>query len=420
MGEIMPELEKRSAQEDVKLSFDKAAESLGIQAGIRQMFCEPWRELRVSLPVRMDNGNIEVFIGYRVQHNAARGPYKGGIRFHPHADEDEVRALASLMTWKTALLNIPFGGAKGGVQIDPNSLSTAELNRVTRRYTKSIQHLLGTHRDIPAPDLGTNSQTMAWIMDEYGQSNGYNPAIVTGKPIELGGSVGRDAATGRGALFVLQEFLNDIKINPQKARTVVQGFGNVGSWFSALASANGIPVIAVADHLGGVVSYDGLDINALWDYAKINGTVAGFTGGEKCLPEDIFSIEADILVPAAIENVITENVAKSISHKVILEAANHPTTPEADELLAERGITVLPDILVNGGGVTVSYFEWTQNLQQFSWQEEQVNNELKLRMKAAYNSVAEKVKNSGLTFREAAFEIAVEKVTETAKLRGFV
>ncbi|MCH2532798.1 MAG: glutamate dehydrogenase, partial [Dehalococcoidia bacterium] len=309
---------------------------------------------------------------------------------------------------------------KGGIKINPNDFSQDELERISKGYASTMFKYIGENRDIPAPDLGTNSQTMAWIMDEYGQSNGYNPAIVTGKPIELGGSVGRDAATGRGALFVLQEFLNDIKINPQKARTVVQGFGNVGSWFSALASANGIPVIAVADHLGGVVSYDGLDINALWDYAKINGTVAGFTGGEKCLPEDIFSIEADILVPAAIENVITENVAKSISHKVILEAANHPTTPEADELLAERGITVLPDILVNGGGVTVSYFEWTQNLQQFSWQEEQVNNELKLRMKAAYNSVAEKVKNSGLTFREAAFEIAVEKVTETAKLRGFV
>lgn len=419
-GEIVTEPEKRSAQEDVKLSFDKAAERLGIQEGIRQMFCEPWRELRVSLPVRMDNGDIEVFIGYRVQHNAARGPYKGGIRFHPHANEDEVRALASLMTWKTALLNIPFGGAKGGVQIDPNSLSSAELNRVTRRYTKSIQHLLGTHRDIPAPDLGTNSQTMAWIMDEYGQANGYNPAIVTGKPLELGGSVGRDAATGRGALLVLQEFLHDLSINPKKATIAVQGFGNVGSWFSYLAHENEMPVVAVADHIGGVVASGGLDIPALWDYSKNNGTVAGFPGGEKCLPEDIFSIEADVLVPAAIENVITEDIVRSLTCKVILEAANHPTTPEADTLLAERGIFVLPDILVNGGGVTVSYFEWTQNLQQFSWPEEQVNSELKRRMVAAYNSVSKKAKSTGLTFREAAFDIAVGKVTETTKLRGFI
>ena len=297
----MTKVEKRSAQSDVKQSFDNSAERLGLDLGIRQMFCEPWRELRVALPIRMDSGAIEVFIGYRVQHNAARGPYKGGIRFHPHADEDEVRALASLMTWKTALLDIPFGGAKGGVQIDINSISTSELNRITRRYTKSIQHLLGPHRDIPAPDLGTNSQTMAWIMDEYGQANGFNPAIVTGKPVELGGSLGRDAATGRGTFFVLQEILNNLKIRNKDATTVIQGFGNVGSWFSSIAYENAIPIIAVADHIGGVFAPEGLNIPELRDYANTHGTVAGFTGGEKCTPDDIFKIKAEVFVPAAIE-----------------------------------------------------------------------------------------------------------------------
>ncbi len=416
----MTKVEKRSAQSDVKQSFDNSAERLGLDLGIRQMFCEPWRELRVALPIRMDSGAIEVFIGYRVQHNAARGPYKGGIRFHPHADEDEVRALASLMTWKTALLDIPFGGAKGGVQIDINSISTSELNRITRRYTKSIQHLLGPHRDIPAPDLGTNSQTMAWIMDEYGQANGFNPAIVTGKPVELGGSLGRDAATGRGTFFVLQEILNNLKIRNKDATTVIQGFGNVGSWFSSIAYENAIPIIAVADHIGGVFAPEGLNIPELRDYANTHGTVAGFTGGEKCTPDDIFKIKAEVFVPAAIENVVTENIAKAINCKVILEAANHPTTPEADKILANRGILIFPDILVNGGGVTVSYFEWTQNLQQFRWSEEQVNTELHRRMKAAYDSVTNKAKATGLTLRASAFDIAVERVAEATKLRGFV
>ena len=416
----MAAVKQRSAQEDVKQSFDIAAERLGLAPGVRLMFCEPWRELRVSLPVRMDDGRIEVFIGYRVQHNAVRGPYKGGLRYHPHADEDEVRALASLMTWKTALLDIPFGGAKGGIELDPHDLSENELNRVTRRYTRNIHHLLGTYRDIPAPDMGTNAQTMAWIMDEYGQIHGYNPAIVTGKPVEVGGSAGREAATGRGAVYVLQEAMRDLGIDARSARVVVQGFGNVGSWFCRIAHQEGMQIVAVADHTGTTYASQGLDIPALVEHVRLNRTVKGFTGGESLSRDDIFSIESDILVPAAIENVITEENAPSVSTKLVLEAANHPVTPEADRILSERGIPLLPDILVNGGGVTVSYFEWTQNLQQFSWPEARVNEELKRRIVSAYEAVTAKAGETGQTFRQAAFEIGVERVATAARLRGFV
>ena len=416
----MAAVKQRSAQEDVKQSFDIAADRLGLAPGVRLMFCEPWRELRVSLPVRMDDGRIEVFIGYRVQHNAVRGPYKGGLRYHPQADEDEVRALASLMTWKTALLDIPFGGAKGGIELDPHDLSENELNRVTRRYTRNIHHLLGAYRDIPAPDMGTNAQTMAWIMDEYGQIHGYNPAIVTGKPVEVGGSAGREAATGRGAVYVLQEAMRDLGIDARSARVVVQGFGNVGSWFCRIAHQEGMQVVAVADHTGTTYASQGLDIPALVEHVRLNRTVSGFTGGESLNRDDIFSIESDILVPAAIENVITEENAPSISTKLVLEAANHPVTPEADRILSERGIPLLPDILVNGGGVTVSYFEWTQNLQQFSWPEARVNDELKRRIVSAYEAVTAKARETGQTFRQAAFEIGVERVATAARLRGFV
>ncbi|MDA1035790.1 MAG: glutamate dehydrogenase [Chloroflexi bacterium] len=411
---------ERSAQSDVGVFFGGAADRLGLSEGFRRMLTEPWRELRVALPVRMDDDRIEVFIGYRVQHNAARGPYKGGIRFHPHANQDEVRALASLMTWKTALLDVPFGGAKGGVMVDPLLLSEPELNRLTRRYTTSIIHLLGPQRDIPAPDMGTNAQTMAWVMDAYGQVNGYNPAVVTGKPVEIGGSLGREAATGRGANFILQAAAEDLGISLRHCRIVIQGFGNVGSWFARIAYEEGARVVAVADHLGGVVTDRTLDVPALVEWAKEHGTVAGFPGGEKLDPADIFSVESDILVPAAVESVITEENVRGIKTRLILEAANHPTTPEADLILKERGIPVLPDLLVNAGGVTVSYFEWTQNLQQYHWEEAAVNAALQQRMVKAYKAVAERVRNTDLSYREAAFEIAVERVAVATKLRGFV
>ena len=303
---------ERSAQDDVKRHFDVAAARLGLDAGTSRMLCEPWRDLRVSLPVRMDDGRIEVFTGYRVQHNGARGPYKGGLRYHPLADEDEVRALATLMTWKTALLDLPFGGAKGGIQLDPLALSERELNAVTRRYVQNIQHILGPYRDIPAPDLGTNAQTMAWIMDEYSQTHGYTLPIVTGKPLEVGGSAGREAATGQGALFVLQEAARDLDLDLTQARITVQGFGNVGSWFCRLAHQAGARIVAVSDIRGAVHNSSGLDIPALVEFVAGNGSVAGFPGGELCGPGDLLEMEADVFVPAAIENVIGEEVARRL------------------------------------------------------------------------------------------------------------
>ena len=411
---------ERSAQDDVKSYFDGAAARLGLDAGTCRMLCEPWRDLRVSLPVRMDDGRIEVFTGYRVQHNGARGPYKGGLRFHPLADEDEVRALATLMTWKTALLDLPFGGAKGGIQLDPHELSERELNAVTRRYTQNVQHILGPYRDIPAPDLGTNAQTMAWIMDEYSQTHGYTLPIVTGKPLEVGGSAGREAATGRGALFVLQQAARDLDLDLTQARITVQGFGNVGSWFCRLAHQEGFRIAAVSDIRGAVYNSAGLDIPALTEFVSRSGSVDGFPGGTKCAPNDILEMEADVFVPAAIENVIGEEVARRLPVRVVLEAANHPTTPEGDTVLQERGMLVLPDLLVNAGGVTVSYFEWTQNIQQFDWSEERVNEELYNRIVPAYQSVAARSRAGGLTLRQAAFDIAVDRVARTSHLRGFV
>ena len=411
---------ERSAQDDVMQHFNAAATRLGLDSGTTRMLQEPWRNLRVSLPVRMDDGRIEVFSGYRVQHNGARGPYKGGVRFHPLADEDEVRALAMLMTWKTALLDLPFGGAKGGIQLDPMALSQRELNAVTRRYTQNIQHILGPYRDIPAPDLGTNAQTMAWMMDEYSQIHGYTLPIVTGKPLEVGGSLGREEATGRGVLFVLQEAAKDLALDLDQARITVQGFGNVGSWFCRLAHQAGSRIVAVADSRGAVYNVTGLKIPELVDFVSHNGSVDGFPGGERCAPEDVLEIEADVFVPAAIENVITEETARRLPVRVVLEAANHPTTPEGDMVLQERGIHVLPDLLVNAGGVTVSYFEWTQNIQQFDWTEERVNEELYNRIVPAYRAVAVKAREGGLTLREAAFDIGVERVARTAELRGFV
>jgi glutamate dehydrogenase (NAD(P)+) len=410
----------RSSKSDVDISVDHAAARLGLPEGMRQILVTPWREMDVALPVRMDDGSVQVFHGCRVQHNGARGPYKGGIRYHPLANQDEVRALASLMTWKTALLDVPFGGAKGGVAVDPHELSTEELNRLTRRYVMNIEHIIGPHRDIPAPDMGTNAMTMAWFMDAYGAINGHTPACVTGKPVEIGGSWGREAATGRGAYYVLAEAAPDLGIDLKDARVAVQGFGNVGSWFARIASEAGMRIVAVSDHRGGVANDKGLDINALAAHAARAGTVAGFAAAEPARNEDLLGLDCDVLVPAAIENVITSDNAPTVSARVVLEAANHPTTPEADAILLERGIPVLPDILVNGGGVTVSYFEWTQNLQQFHWDEERVNTELRSRMSAAYRAVAAAVVREGVSHREAAFLIGVQRVARAVELRGYV
>ncbi|MCH8800962.1 MAG: glutamate dehydrogenase [Chloroflexi bacterium] len=406
--------------DQVNLFFDSAADRLGIIDGLREMLKRPWRELLVQVPVRMDDGQIQVFSGSRVQHNAARGPYKGGVRYHAQADLDEVRGLASLMTWKTALVNLPYGGAKGGVQVDPGLLSDSELNRLTRRYTLNIEHLIGPNRDIPAPDMGTNAQTMAWMMDAYGQLHGHSPAVVTGKPVEMGGSLGRESATGRGVAILLQEAARDLGLNTQGARIVVQGFGNVGSWAARLMYDNGCRVIAVSSVDGGLYNAGGLDIGRVMVHQAKTGGISGFSGGEEISNRELLELDCDVLVPAAIDNVITEDNANNIKAPLILEAANHPITPEADRILSEGGVTILPDILVNAGGVVVSYFEWTQNLQEFRWEESRVNEELKKTMLQAYHVVWTRSIKEKITHRQASFEIGVQRVAKAVELRGFV
>tara|TARA_Y100000590_G_scaffold330462_1_gene375408 strand:- start:650 stop:1888 length:1239 start_codon:yes stop_codon:yes gene_type:complete len=409
-----------STFEQVNSFFDQAAERLNLPVGVREMLRLPWRELKVQIPVRMDNGKVTVFTGYRVQHNGARGPYKGGVRYHPDADLEEVRALSSLMTWKTALVNIPYGGAKGGVQVDPRKLSQDELNRLTRRYTQSIEHIIAPNRDIPAPDLGTSAQTMAWMMDAYGQIQGHSPAIVTGKPVELGGSLGREAATGRGVFYILQEAASDHSLRLDGIRVVIQGFGNVGSWAARIMTQAGIKVIAISGVDGGIYNPNGIDVDALYEYQIQSGGVSGFAGGDDMSNKDLLELECDVLIPAAIDNVINADNAANIRAGLVLEAANHPTTPEADEILEERGITVLPDILVNAGGVIVSYFEWTQNIQEFRWEEQRVNTELHRIITNAYREVRERAIQEGITSRRAAFEIGIQRVARVVELRGFV
>ena len=378
-----------STYEAVNVFFDRAAERLKLADGERELLRRPWRELQVSVPVRMDDGRIEVFTGYRIQHNGARGPYKGGVRYHPLADREEIKALASLMTWKTALVDIPFGGAKGGVQCDPHELSNNELNRLTRRYTTNIEHLLAVNRDIPAPDLGTNAQTMAWMMDAYGQIHGYTPGIVTGKPVELGGSAGREAATGRGAVTVLAETAREAGIDVEGRSVIVQGFGNVGSWTARLAAEAGCKIVGVSDIQGGIYRSDGIDMEDLFRHKDEAGTVAGLTGADGVSNEELLEQHCDFLVPAAIDGVVHAGNASNVKAGVVIEAANHPVTPEADRILNDRGVKILPDILVNAGGVIVSYFEWSQNLYQAHWEEERVNDELTRIMKRAFNKVSE-------------------------------
>ena len=372
------------------------------------------------MPIRLDNGSIKVFSGYRIQHNGARGPYKGGIRFHPNADIDEVRALSSLMTWKTAVVDIPYGGAKGGIQCDPKTLSTNELNRLTRRYTTNIAHIIGVNRDIPAPDMGTNSQTMAWMMDAYGQIHGYTPGIVTGKPVELGGSVGRDSAPGRGSIYVLAAAASDLGIQVAHSRLAIQGFGQVGSWAARIAYELGCTIVAVSDVRGGIYNPNGLDIPEVVKHQEETGSVVGFPGADAVSNAELLELECDVLIPAAIEGVIHEGNASRIKAKVVLEGANHPTTPAGDQILNDRGVTVLPDILVNAGGVVVSYFEWTQNLYQHKWEVHEVNDELNKIMSRAYRGVWETVQRENINFREAAFLIGVGRVAHVSRLRGFI
>jgi len=401
--------------------FENTVRALNIPDGIVDLLRRPWRELTVSLPIRMDHGGVEVFTGYRIQHNGARGPYKGGVRYHPDANRQEVASLASLMTWKTALLNLPFGGAKGGIQCDPLQLSENELKQLTRRYIMNIEHIIGPQRDIPAPDMGTNAKTMGWMMDAYGQVHGYEPAAVTGKPLELGGSLGRESATGRGVVYVLNELAREMNIPVGEQTSIaIQGFGNVGSWVAQFAHQEGYSIVAVSDIESGIYNSNGLNIPLLVDHLEKGGEIKSFKGGEVITNEELLEVNTDILIPAAIENTITANNIDRLRCKVIIEAANHPITPEADEELHSRGVTVIPDILANSGGVTVSYFEWTQNVQQFQWDEIRVNTELQKRIKTAYRIVQDKVIKENLSYRHAAYQIGIAKVAEAVELRGFI
>jgi glutamate dehydrogenase (NAD(P)+) len=400
--------------------FDRAARELDLSDEMRAVLATSYRELAVQIPVRMDDGRLEVFRGYRIQHNGARGPYKGGIRYHESADLDEVRALAALMTWKNALIDVPFGGAKGGVQCEPGVLTRGELERLTRRFTSMISYVIGVHRDIPAPDMGTNAQTMAWMMDAYGQRYGYEPAIVTGKPVELGGSPGREEATGRGVVIAAREAAKRLGLEWKNARVVVQGFGNVGYWTAALASESGARIVAISDVGGGTYRAGGFDVAALVRHQKEAMSVTTYPGGDEVSNDALLEIDCDVLIPAAIEGVINTSNADRLSTRLVVEAANGPTTPAADRILTDRGVPVLPDILANSGGVTVSYFEWVQNIQQFRWELDQVNFELKKRMRKATDLVFTRAEERNSTLRESAFEIAVGRVARAATIRGYV
>jgi glutamate dehydrogenase (NAD(P)+) len=336
--------------EAVNFFFDRAADHVGLGDEMRAIFHSSYRELTVQVPVRMDDGHLEVFTGYRVQHNAARGPYKGGVRYHPDADLDEVRALASLMTWKTAVVDIPFGGAKGGVQCDPKLMSVREKERLTRRFTQTISYILGIKRDIPAPDVNTDAQTMAWMMDAYSSRYGYTPAIVTGKPVELGGSFGREAATGRGVVYCLEDVAKDLNVGLDGATVAVQGFGNVGSWFARLVNELGCRVVAVSDVQGGIYNAAGLDVPAVFDWSRESGSVVGAPNTETITNEELVELDVDVLVPAALDRVVTLENADRVKARVLMEAANHPVTPAADDILQGNGKIVVPDILVGQRG----------------------------------------------------------------------
>jgi glutamate dehydrogenase (NAD(P)+) len=406
--------------EAVQYFFHDVADQLGIDDQTRAVLNGTYREIRVQLPVRRDNGTVDTFYGYRVQHNGARGPYKGGVRYHPTADLDEVRALASLMTWKNAVVDVPFGGAKGGVQVDPRQLSYAEHERLTRQYMGQVGHIVGVKRDIMAPDMNTNAQTMAWMMDAWGRTRGHEPGIVTGKPLELGGSHGREAATGRGVVMVLEEAVKHAGWTPADLTVAIQGYGNVGSWTARLAAQAGYRVVAVSDVNGGIYAPGGLAIDLLDKHFSETGTVVGFNGADAVGNDALLELDVDVLIPAALGEVINHTNADRIRARIMVEAANHPATPVADAILNDRGVTVIPDVLANAGGVTVSYFEWTQNIQEFKWTEDHVNEQLGRHMRSAYARVLGRAQDMETTLRRAAFAIGISRVSEAAHLRGYI
>ena len=400
--------------------FNRAADVLELSDAVRTVLQAPLRVVKVEIVTETDAGDIMSHIGYRVQHNQARGPMKGGLRYHPTVDEDHAAALASLMTWKTAVVDVPYGGAKGGINCDPAQLSVTELDEITRRFVQGVKDVIGPTVDIPAPDVNTNPQVMAWIMDEYSKFYGFSPAVVTGKPLDLFGSEGRDEATGRGVMISLEQALADRGRGLDGVRIALQGFGNVGSHAARLIAERGGRIVAVADHAGAVTKSDGLDVPALCTYVSEQRSVAGFPDGDAFDGSEIITWDADVLIPAALEDVITKQNAGDVRAQIVVEAANGPTTPEAHEILERRGVTVVPDILANAGGVTVSYFEWAQNIQQFSWDHDRVVHELEKVMLKAYGAVRDVAKERKLDLRTAAFVLAVQRVGRAALSRRTV
>ena len=420
-----PVLPRMAPREDLnpfriaQIQFDMAAEYLKLDPGLRQILRTPKRVMEVAVPVKLDNGTTKVFTGFRVQHNVARGPAKGGLRYHPNVTLDEVKALAAWMTWKTATVNLPYGGAKGGIICDPKRMSKSELERMTRRYAAEIQPIIGPEIDIPAPDVYTDAQTMAWIMDTYSMAVGHaSPGVVTGKPVSIGGSEGRIDATGRGVLFVVEEACKVKKISLRGATVAIQGFGNVGSAVARLFAEKKAKIVAISDSRGGVHNPRGIDPMRALRYKERSGTVVGMPGASRISNDELLALKCDILVPAAMENVITLHNAEQIKAKIVAEAANGPTTPHADEILSRKGVFVVPDILANAGGVTVSYFEWAQDLQGFFWQLQEVNSKLEFVMRRAFNDVYESMRKYHVYPRAAAYILAVGRVAEATTVRG--
>ncbi len=418
----MPEKKNRINPIDVAMKqVDIAAKKLRLEPGLCEKIKQTKRELTVHFPVKMDDGRVKMFTGYRVQHNMTRGPGKGGIRYHPDVDLDEVRALAMWMTWKAAVVNIPFGGAKGGVQCDPKSMSLQELENMTRRFTWEIASMIGPDQDIPAPDVNTNPQVMAWIMDTYSTLKGYSVhGVVTGKPLELGGSLGRFEATGRGVFITALEAARHLKLPMGRARVVVQGSGNVGGIAAQYFDREGAKVIAISDSKGGVYNKKGLNVSSVLDCKKKYSCLitSKVKSGDEISNEELLELDCDILVPSALENQITDKNASKIKAKIIAEGANGPTTPEADEILHDRGIFLVPDILANAGGVTVSYFEWVQNLQELLWNEKEISERLTKIMKRSFAEVLNISRREKVDMRTAALMLGIGRVAEASKLRG--
>jgi glutamate dehydrogenase (NAD(P)+) len=399
--------------------FEQAADRIALDEGSRKVLSTHRREVAVSVRVPRDDGSFDVYSGWRIQHNGARGPFKGGLRFHPYASLDEFRCFSALMTWKTALLDVPFGGAKGGVKVDPKQLSVIELERLCRAYFSAIEMMVGPHRDIPAPDVNTGPREMAWMYDEYSRSRGDSPAVITGKPVGLGGSLGRDAATGRGALFALDRLARSRRWTREHIRIAVEGFGNAGAWFAQLAHQMGYRIVAVSDSRGAIVNPEGLTPHDVLEHKQETGSVLGYKHADEIEQDGLIGVECEVFAPAALERSIRRDNADRVRATMVIELANHPTTPDGDLLLHHRNVWVVPDILGSAGGVTVSYLEWVQNLQRVRWTEERVNGRLKELMEAATDLVLERADEGAISYRAAAYDIAVARVAEAGRARGW-